>query len=144
MESFPVVTTGPANGSRTTLGQPTFRIDDVLGGGATAVFSIHGELDLHEAPELQDRMTTAIERGAQLIVVDLTNVTFIDSMALGVLLGAFNRLRVSGRQLRLVVSNSSIRRIFEISLLDRVFSLDSTRDEALESALGGAPGDRPS
>jgi anti-sigma B factor antagonist len=117
-------------------GSTAFHIDDELQPGSTAVFSVHGELDLHEAPELQDRVTTAIERGARLIVVDLTEVTFIDSMALGVLLAAVNRFRPSGGVLRLVVPNPNIRRIFEISLLDQVFTLDSTRDAALAA---GAP-----
>jgi anti-sigma B factor antagonist len=112
-------------------GSTAFHIDDELQPGSTAVFSVHGELDLHEAPELQDRITTAIERGALLIVVDLTEVTFIDSMALGVLLAAVNRLRPAGGVIRLVVPNPNIRRIFEISLLDQVFTLDSTRDAAL-------------
>jgi anti-sigma B factor antagonist len=135
------VTGAPANGFGTTLGPsalgpPSFRIDDELNPGTTAVFSVHGELDLHEAPELQGRITAAIDRGATLIVVDLTDVTFIDSMALGVLLAAVNRLRPTGGQLRLVVPNPSIRRIFEISLLDQVFTLDVSRDEALAAAEG--------
>jgi anti-sigma B factor antagonist len=138
------VTDGPANGFGTRLEQPAFHIDDVLERGETAVFSVYGELDLHEAPELQDRIADAIDRGTELIVVDLTNVTFIDSMALGVLLAASNRLRVSGRHLRLVVPNPSIRRIFEISFLDRVFTLDSTLDEALGSVAGGSAGGGPS
>jgi anti-sigma B factor antagonist len=127
------VTGARANGFGTALGPPAFRIDDELDPGRTAIFSVQGELDLHEAPELQDRIGAAIERGTRLIVVDLTKVTFIDSMALGVLLAASKRLRPSGGCLRLVVPNQNIRRIFEISLLDRVFTLDSTRDEALGS-----------
>jgi anti-sigma B factor antagonist len=107
-----------------------FHIDE-LSPGAMTVFSVHGELDLHEAPELEDRIATAVGRGARMIVVDLTDVTFIDSMALGVLLAAVKRLRPTGGRLRLVVPNTNIRRIFEISLLDQVFTLDSTRDEAL-------------
>jgi anti-anti-sigma regulatory factor len=47
------------------------------------------------------------------------------------LLGAVNRLRLRGGNLRLVVPSPSLRRIFEISLLDHVFMLDSSRDEAL-------------
>jgi anti-sigma B factor antagonist len=107
-----------------------FRIDDESQRDTATVLSIHGELDLHQAPELQDRLAAAIEEGANLVVIDLTNVTFIDSLALGVLLGATNRLRLRGGDLRLVVPNSSLRRIFEISLLDRVFTLHSSRDEA--------------
>jgi anti-sigma B factor antagonist len=130
------VTGIPANGASPTLGPPAFRIDDTLDHGKTAVFAVQGELDLHEAPELQDRIAEAVDGGAELIVVDLTEVTFIDSMALGVLLAAVNRLRVTGGSLRIVVPNPSLRRIFEISLLDRVFTLDTTRDEALAANEG--------
>jgi anti-anti-sigma factor len=128
----------PADRRQTTPGPTAFHIDDELKPGATAIFSVRGELDLHEAPELQDRIRAAIDRGAMLIVVDLTDVSFIDSMALGVLLATANKLRPAGGRLRLVVPNPSIRRIFEISLLDQVFTLDCTRDEAL--AEGEGPG----
>jgi anti-sigma B factor antagonist len=120
-----------ANDFRNVPGPVAFHIDDETGPGTTAVFSVHGELDLHEAPELQDRIAAAIDRGARLILVDLSDVTFIDSMALGVLLAAVQRLGSTGGRLRLVVPNPHIRRIFEISLLDQVFTLDSTRDAAL-------------
>jgi anti-sigma B factor antagonist len=130
------VTGSPANGFGAALGPPAFSIDDELSPGRTAVFSVHGELDLHEAPELQDRISAAIDRGARLIVVDLTDVTFIDSMALGVLLGASNRLGPTGGSLRLVVPSPGIRRIFEISLLDHVLTLDSTRGAALAAGAG--------
>jgi anti-sigma B factor antagonist len=111
-------------------GVSEFHIDDERR-DETAALSVHGELDLHEAPELQERIAAAIDRGAKLIVVDLTHVTFIDSMALGVLLGAVRELGLRGGSLRLVVPNPSLRRIFEISLLDRVFTLDSSREQAL-------------
>ena len=130
------MTGSPASGFGAAPGLPAFSIDDELSPGRTAVFSVHGELDLHEAPELQDRISAAIDHGARLIVVDLTDVTFIDSMALGVLLAASNRLRPTGGDLRLVVPSPSIRRIFEISLLDHVFTLDSSRSDALAAALG--------
>jgi anti-sigma B factor antagonist len=131
------------NGSSTPLGQPAFHIDAEPESGRTAVFSVHGELDLHEAPELKGRISFAIDHGARLIVVDLTHVTFIDSMALGVLLSATNRLRPAGGQIRLVVPNPNIRRVFEISQLDRVLTIDATRDEALRSARPGLSGEGP-
>lgn len=67
----------------------------------------------------------------ELLVVDLANVTFIDSMTLGVLLGASKRMRPRGGQLRLVVSEPSVRKIFEITLLDRVFDLHASREDAI-------------
>ena len=107
------------------------RIEDESQQEQAVVFSAYGELDLHVTPELQDRVDAAIERGADLIVVDLSGVTFIDSMALGVLLGAVNRLRRGGGDLRLVVPSPDLRRIFEISHLDQIFTLEWTREDAL-------------
>lgn len=98
----------------------------------TALIVLTGQVDLHTAPELRDELVGAIEDGALNVVVDLTGATFIDSMTLGVLLGAVKRLRPRGGRLRIVCADPNIRKIFEITLLDRVFSLYGTREAALE------------
>ena len=67
-------------------------------------------------------------------MIDLSEATFIDSMTLGVLLGALKQLRPSGGSVSVVCSDPHIRRIFEITLLDRVFALHETRDAALREA----------
>ena len=95
------------------------------------------EADLHVAPDLRDRISSAISDGAHELVVDLTETTFVDSMTLGVLLGGMKRLRANGGRLRLVVARPDVRRIFEITLLDRVFPLHTTRAEALAAAGEG-------
>jgi len=107
-----------------------FRIHEERSPGGTVVLVLHGEADLHVAPEVRDRLLEAIESGASGIVVDLAEVTFVDSMMLGALLGAMKRMRSKGA-LRVVVSSPEIRRLFEITLLDRVFSLDESRHAAL-------------
>jgi anti-sigma B factor antagonist len=53
-------------------------------------------------------------------------------MTLGVLLGGVKRLRPQGGQLRVVVGQPGLRRIFEVTLLDRVFTLFPTRADALD------------
>jgi anti-sigma B factor antagonist len=115
------------------------RIDEERPRKTSVVLVVSGDADLHLAPELRDRLAEAITDGARHIVVDLSAVTFIDSKALGVLLGARNRLQGAGGHLRLVVPASDVRRIFELSMLDQVFALDSTRDEALTSLVDSGP-----
>jgi anti-sigma B factor antagonist len=97
-----------------------------------AVLVIHGQADLHSAPELREQLHGAIDDGAFHVVVDLTDATFVDSMTLGVLLGGVKRLRPQGGQLRVVVTQPGLRRIFEVTLLDRVFTLFPTREAALD------------
>ncbi|HEX2346092.1 MAG TPA: STAS domain-containing protein [Gaiellaceae bacterium] len=108
-----------------------FRIDEDHPRAGAAVLALHGDADLHSADELRARLGAVIEAGASLLVVDLSRVTFIDSMALGILLEALKRLRARGGVLRIVGPRPDVRRIFEITLLDRIFPLDATRSEAL-------------
>lgn len=99
-----------------------------------------GDVDLHTAPQLRHRLASVVEGDVTLVIVDLSEVTFVDSMTLGVLLGASKRLRAKEGELRLVVSEPNIRRIFEITLLDRVFDLHESTEAALERAVNdGAP-----
>jgi anti-sigma B factor antagonist len=111
-----------------------FRVGEAWPRADAAVLSVKGEADLHVAPVLRERLTAAIDGGADTIVIDLSETTFLDSMAIGVMLGALKRLRARGGQLSLVVTRADIRRIFEITLLDRVFALHRDRDEALAAA----------
>ncbi len=123
---------GDRAGTSTTAGE--FRLAAESPRTGTIVLAISGDADLHAAPELRSRIAAEIDDGAKLVVVDLSETTFVDSMALGVLLGALKRLRASGGEMVLIVSRPDIRRIFEITLLDRIFPLYASRDEALSRA----------
>jgi len=103
------------------------------------LLTVHGDADLHSAPELRERLERLDDEGVTALVVDLSEVIFIDSMALGLLLAAMKRVRSREGHLRLVVSRPEIRRIFEITLLDRVLAIDATREEAL-AQVGPAAG----
>jgi len=107
-----------------------FRIDEDRPFDGTIVLALSGEADLHVAGELRDRLSLAVD-DASAIVLDLTSVTFVDSMTLGILVGTTKQARANGGQLRLVVPGTEIRRIFEVTLLDQVFPLDATREDAL-------------
>jgi len=63
-------------------------------------------------------------------VVDLLGVTFLDSTALGVLVGALKRCREAGGDLRLVIAEPRILKVFEITGLTEVFTITPTIDEA--------------
>lgn len=104
---------------------------------SVSVVAVHGQADLHTAPELRSALGEAIDRGVVSLVVDFSEATFIDSMTLGVLLGAVKRLRPGGGTLNVVCIDPHIRRIFEITLLDRVFTLYSDRRAAVDGAGGG-------
>jgi anti-sigma B factor antagonist len=111
-----------------------FGAEVIDAGSGIAVVAVRGDADLHTAHELRSAIGDAIDGGATRLVVDLAETTFIDSMTLGVLLGAVKRLRPVGGTVSVVCTDANIRRIFEITLLDRVFSLQESREAALEEA----------
>src|SRR5438128_727104 len=100
-------------------------------GPAAYVISLSGEVDLYTAPEFKQQLLEVIGQGAKEIVVDLTETTFIDSTTLGVLVGGIKRLRPNDGELSLVCSERNITKIFEITGLDRVFTIHPTRAAAL-------------
>ena len=97
------------------------------------VIALSGEVDLYTAPEFKQQLLDVIAKGAKTVVVDFSNTTFIDSTTLGVLVGGVKRLRANDGQLSLVCSDRNITKIFEITGLDRVFTIHGTREDAVAS-----------
>jgi anti-sigma B factor antagonist len=97
------------------------------------VIALAGEVDLYTAPEFKQRLLDVIGNGAKNVIVDFSDTTFIDSTTLGVLVGGVKRLRTNDGQLSLVCSDRNITKIFEITGLDRVFTIHATREEAVAS-----------
>ena len=101
----------------------------------TQLLRARGELDLYAAPELKRRLASAIDAGKTHIVVDLTDASFMDSTALGVLLGALKRLRVRDGALAVASEQPTILRILEVTGMNQVLDLHKTADDAL-AAVG--------
>ncbi len=95
------------------------------------VVAVRGEIDLFTAPELKSALADAIEEGRSRIVVDLSETTFLDSTALGVLIGAVKRLRSREGRLTIVNVDDNIAKTFEITGLDQIFTIRSSRDDAV-------------
>ena len=102
------------------------------------VVAVRGEIDLFTAPELKSALGEALESGHTRIVVDLTNTSFLDSTALGVLIGAVKRLRSRDGVLTIVNTDPNIAKTFEITGLDQIFTISASRAEAI-AALDGDP-----
>jgi anti-sigma B factor antagonist len=97
----------------------------------TAVVTPAGEIDLQRAADLRRELFGAVADGANVVVLDMATTTFIDSMTLSILLGAARRLQQQGGELRIACADPNIKRIFEITLLDRVFAVYPSLHDAL-------------
>ena len=101
------------------VGQPlvvTYREE-----GAWGVLGAAGELDVVTSGNLGSGLKSATPGLG--IIVDMYDVTFVDTTGLGVLIGLQRRVEESGGGFRLVVPSPHIRRVFDITGLDEVFSV---------------------
>ena len=97
------------------------------------VLSLAGELDLYNAEEVRGALLDACADEPGVLVVDLEEVRFVDSTALGVLIEA--RSCMADRSgFRLAAPGVEARRALEVSGLDRHFIVHDTVAEALEAA----------
>jgi len=112
---------------------PEFAITEHPIDGERHVLAVRGEIDLFTAPELKQVLAESIEAGRIRIIVDLTDTTFLDSTALGVLIGAVKRLRSRDGALAIVNVDENISKTFEITGLDQIFTIVPTREEAADA-----------
>src|SRR5271166_227244 len=118
-------------------GAPTFAISRRDLEPGTTVVAVAGELDLASAPNLKWTLNDAIAKGARRLVLDMTPVTFIDSTALGVLVGVQRNLKPGSRlALSGADSDEDVLNIFELTGLESTFDMFSTIDEALAWVRG--------
>jgi anti-sigma B factor antagonist len=110
-----------------------------LDGGADVIVLVAGgELDYDSCPLLRTSIFSHIGAGKRRLVVDLSAVSFIDSMAIGVLVGTVAKLRSSGGGALVVVceaENKRVLRIFDVAGVAGVISVYGSREEALRALV---------
>ena len=99
---------------------------------ATAVITVSGELDLASSPALEEELERVAQSDAQLVVVDLRHLEFMDSTGLSVLVRAHQRAEENGRRLGLVNGSQQVQRLLTLTgVADRL-----TLTDAPEELLG--------
>jgi anti-sigma B factor antagonist len=93
------------------------------------VLTVHGELDIATAPAFRERLDAAIDAGAKRLVLDLSPVAFMDSVAIAAILHAGTRLG-DGRLAVVIPSGTYTRLVFEIAGLPRCLDVFETLAEA--------------
>lgn len=97
------------------------------------IVTVDGQLVVTNRQEFKQAILDAAEQGTKVVVVDFTNSGYIDSSGLGALVSLSRRLREAGGDLRLVGLNEDLRTLFELTRLDALFPLYSTRADALHA-----------
>ena len=101
--------------------------------GDVTVVDVEGQLIVGNRQELKQKVLEQLENGDRKFVIDFSNTGYIDSSGLGVLVSLSKKIREQGGELRLANLNEDLKTLFELTKLDTLFHISSSRDEALQS-----------
>lgn len=95
------------------------------------IIALEGEIDLHESPNVREALRGLIEQKLPRVYIDLSEVTYIDSSGIAVLIDAMQRIQAYGGKLALFGIRENVRTVFEIARLDQVFRIFPDKAAAL-------------
>jgi anti-sigma B factor antagonist len=109
----------------------SFRISYDFANDAVHVIRVSGDVNFGAAPELKKWILDRVQAGDRRLIVDLCAASFIDSTAIGVLVGALKRLQDAGGTLAVVCATANVRTTFEVVGIEHVITMYSSSDDAL-------------
>jgi len=98
------------------------------------VLDVTGEIDIYTTPQFKDAVSAAIDEGKPSIIINMKDVSYMDSSGFGTLLSATKRLRPVEGGLYLAGCNEAITRMLQITRLNTIFGTFATEDEAVAAA----------
>ncbi len=112
------------------------KIDARTEGEGTAVLSLTGEVDVANAGRVRDSGLKLISDGVKRLIIDLNQTEYMDSTGLGTLVGLLKRMRETGGEVMVAVSQPRVKRLFEITGLTQVFRIYDDVAAALKEVRG--------
>ena len=97
------------------------------------VLPLHGEIDLNVSPEIATTFTEMVRTRPRRILVDMTDVTYIDSSGLAVLINGMQQVKEYGGKFALIGLQDDVRSILQTARLDQLFATYPHVDAALEA-----------
>ena len=98
------------------------------------VLDVVGEIDIYTTPQFKEAVSEAIDQNNPAIVINMAQVTYMDSSGFGTLLSATKRLRPLDGALYLSGCNEAIQRMLQITRLNTIFGVYGTEEEAIAAA----------
>jgi anti-sigma B factor antagonist len=93
----------------------------------TCIMAVKGEIDIYSAPVFKENLSNAVGEGKRDIILECIDLSYIDSMGLGVLVGALKRVRESEHNIVIRNPRATIRKLFKITGLDKVFIIEEAK-----------------
>jgi len=112
-------------------GRLPFGVELLRPSDRVAIVELVGEVDISSSRRFKDALSRGTGEGARRVIIDFAKVTFLDSTAIGVVVGGVKDMRALGGSLGIVCPEEDIRGIFETTRLNEILDIYLTRAEAL-------------
>lgn len=112
-------------------------IKEVRNENQATIVTAQGEIDLRHSPGFHQALVNVCERRPKLLLINLGEVTYMDSSGVGTLVEIFRRTKDYGGRMVLISPQERVRSVFEITKLDRFFTIRESESEVLSGEGGG-------
>lgn len=104
----------------------------------TLVVYLDGELDHHSAEEVREDIDNSIElKNIKNLIFELSNMKFMDSSGIGVVIGRFKKIDRLGGKVGVVISNPHVDRIFQMAGIYKIIHKYNSKEEAIANLQRG-------
>lgn len=86
--------------------------------------SLEGELDISTADKLKEHLHALVTKEIVDMKINLTNLDYIDSTGLGVMIGVLKKLKISDKEIYIIDPKINVKKIFTITGLDKIFKVE--------------------
>lgn len=100
--------------------------------GDASVITVSGDVDLYSSPEMRKAITAQAKKKPRVIVINLDGVDYMDSSGVATLVEGLQLTGKYSGSFRIAGLKDSVREVFELARLDKVFSIFTSREEALK------------
>jgi anti-sigma B factor antagonist len=97
------------------------------------IFEIEGEIDVYTSMDLKKEFNTVIDSGKNKLIVNLSNVSYMDSSGLGILVAILKKSKQENGNMKLIKLTPGIKKIFDLTKLTKFFEIFEEEDEAVKS-----------
>ena len=101
--------------------------------GEVYILDISGEIDLYNAPEIKDIVNKLIEQKKYNVIINLKEVTYIDSSGIGALISSLSNLKKYQGGLKIINVFASVKKVFELTKLTSFFEIYDSEEEAVKA-----------
>ena len=106
-------------------------IRDITREDSGTIVRLQGDIDLHRSPSLHEALVDICGEKPARLILDMSEVNYIDSSGVGSLVEIYRRLKRSDGALILVAPGSRVMSVLEITRLDKFFAIVNTQEEAM-------------